>query len=76
MTQMLLMAALSHNGNPQQRFTFSESVLIDKVVFFLLDDDDPHLLLREDGCPSEVGVLCKDVPSKNLNSTCISCSFE
>ena len=62
--------------NIPQQFTFSESVLIDKVVFFLLDEDDPHLLLREDGCPSEVGVLCKDVPSRNLNSTCMSYSFE
>lgn len=62
--------------NIPQQFTLSESVLIDKVVFFLLDEDDPHLLLREDGCPSEVGVLCKDVPSRNLSSTCMSYSFE
>ena len=37
---------------------------MDKVVFFLLTDDEPHLLFREAGCPSEVGVLDNDVPSK------------
>lgn len=34
---------------------------MDKVVFFLLEDDDPHLLFLEAGCPS-VGVVGNDVP--------------
>ena len=42
-------------------FTFKESVLIERDVFFLLEDE-PHLLFLDPGCPSEVGVLGKDVP--------------
>lgn len=42
-------------------FTLRESVLMDKEVFFLLEDDDPHLLFLEAGCPS-VGVLGSEVP--------------
>lgn len=45
--------------------TLSESVLMGKEVFFLLDDDEPHLLFRDAGCPSEVGVLDNDVPKNN-----------
>lgn len=36
-------------------------MLMDNDVFFLLDDDEPHLLFLEAGCPS-VGVLGSDVP--------------
>ena len=56
------------NSPTQQRnlllwnvFTFKESVLIERDVFFLLEDE-PHLLFLDPGCPSEVGVLGKDVP--------------
>ena len=42
-------------------FTFKESVLIERDVFFLLEDE-PHLLFLDPGCPSDVGVLGKDVP--------------
>jgi len=46
-------------------FTLRESVLIDKEVFFLFDDDEPHLLFRDAGCPSEVGVLDGEDPESN-----------
>jgi len=36
-------------------------VLIERDAFFLLEDE-PHLLFLDPGCPSEVGVLGKDVP--------------
>ena len=51
--------------------TLSESVLMDKDVFFLLDDEDPHLLFRDAGCPSEFGVLGTDVP-ENTNTSSIN----
>lgn len=49
-------------------FTLRESVLIDKVVFFFVDDNEPHLLFLEACCPSEVGVLDNDVPLSKYNT--------